>query len=256
MEITEATRKKRRNALLLNGVECPGNDEGINRALVDLLQRMIDDGLTRAEISAKTGYAPDGIKKLIWRNNIVRRKVGTVAVCPCGCGRQWEVVAKTHGKIYATKGCRYRHHRALHAAGKLKHDEMRKCACGEEFAVFYALNRENKTCSKPECRWRISKNAGRKNAGKKYSHHERDTTAPKGCASRFVRRTYCTQKIDYDQVTCANYLDACGEGCYREEDGKPCCFVMPPPRPQQGFGYQAVNYCGETAMPGLRAYRR
>ncbi len=69
------------------------------------------------------------------------------------------------------------------------------------------------------------------------------------------RQTYCTQTIDYDQVTCARYMDSCGADCLRMENGKPCCFVRPSPRPRQGFSYQAVDYCGSTPMPGLRTFR-
>ena len=62
--------------------------------------------------------------------------------------------------------------------------------------------------------------------------------------------------VDYDQVTCARYIEACGAGCYQENDGKPCCFVMPKKDRSTVARYIAVDYNGVTAMPGLHALRR
>lgn len=69
------------------------------------------------------------------------------------------------------------------------------------------------------------------------------------------RQTYCHQNIDGDYTECANYHNTCGADCLRMENGKPCCFVMPRLTDSQGFRYQAVDYNGSTAMPGLRAFR-
>lgn len=174
----------------------------------------------------------------LWRFPVVENifpKGKTMLLCKCGCGR--EIVGGHKTKIWFSAKCRLAFYKQEAAAGRLEPDGYRTCGnedCGKKMPVYDLIpfTKKRAGCC-VECSGII---ANRKNG-------ERKGAPKKTKASHDVRANYCHRPIEgrFAQLECARYNEASGEGCYREENGKPCCFVAPKSGPENIGRYRAVS---------------
>lgn len=185
------------------------------------LKDLAEKDLSVPEIAQKIGYSERNIRYVLRKlcpDRVVLRE------CPCGCGGTWDYVLKPAQKYAHGDVCKKKHQLLQLKNGEISPSEYRKCTvCQKPFPVYAEISASDRVTCGETChrRWRASQIAknSRSCADKK----------KKNTASIYTRQTYCTHTIDYEQVTCANYQFACGAGCLKTENGKPCCFVKPSP---------------------------
>ncbi len=171
------------------------------------------------------------------------RRIKEQVLCHCGCGRL------AFGNTFWTEQkCRLEYCLREFAAQRMEPTRVTACKiCGTVFCEFDLVSaRASEACS-PRCRSKLyhrkSKAArlAAASAGAWKIAHKSE------CASNWVRENYCWRRIDNSitRIPCLKHKETCGNGCYKEKRGKPCCYVE---------GFKPIPYGGVIGIDTTLTY--